>query len=170
MLSFEPTPSVDIGDWRFTLETDSGTAEWDWAEMLALPQTEVTVDIHCVTKWTKFDTSWVGVTIDDFLAAAGIEVSQPFALVTTYTDYTTNLSIEDVLSERALVVHTYEGQPLDPEHGGPARLFVPHLYFWKSAKWVSGIRFRDEDSPGFWEAYGYHIRGDPWLEQRYAGD
>ena len=170
VLSFEPTPTIDVADWRFTVETDDGEAEWDWASMLALPQTEVTVDIHCVTKWSKFDTSWVGVTIDDFLDAADIDVSQPFVLVTTYTDYTTNLPSEDVLYERAMVVHTYDGEPLDPEHGGPARLFVPHLYFWKSAKWVKGVRFQDADEPGFWEAYGYHLRGDPWLEQRYAGD
>ena len=138
--------------------------------MMALPQTEVTVDIHCVTKWSKFDTTWVGVTIDDFLDEAGLEATQPYAWVTTFTDYTTNLPAEDVLYERAIVAHTFEGEQLDPEHGGPARLLVPHLYFWKSAKWVRGVEFRDEDEPGFWESYGYHLRGDPWLEQRYAGD
>lgn len=170
VLSYEPTPVVDVADWRFTIETDSGSASWDWAQMLALPQTEITVDIHCVTTWSKFGTSWVGVTIDDFLDAAGIEASQPYVWVTTFTDYTTNLPSEDVLYERAMVAHTFEGEPLDAEHGGPARLLVPHLYFWKSAKWVKGVEFRDEDEPGFWEGYGYHLRGDPWLEQRYDGD
>ena len=170
VLSYEPTPVVDTAEWRFTITSDEGTAEWDWSGLLALPQTEVTVDIHCVTTWSKFGTSWVGVTIDDFLDAADIEISQPYAWVTTFTDYTTNLPVEDLLYERAMVAHTFEGEPLDAEHGGPARLLVPHLYFWKSAKWVRGVEFRDEDEPGFWEGYGYHLRGDPWLEQRYAGD
>jgi DMSO/TMAO reductase YedYZ molybdopterin-dependent catalytic subunit len=170
VLSYEPTPSVDRGEWQFSIETGEGAASWSWDEMLALPQSEVTVDIHCVTKWSKLDTRWEGVTIDDFLDAAGVELAEPFVLITTYTGYTTNLPADDVLDGRALVAHTYEGGPLDPEHGGPARLLVPHLYFWKSAKWVRGLEARTEDEPGFWEGYGYHMRGEPWLEQRYAGD
>jgi DMSO/TMAO reductase YedYZ molybdopterin-dependent catalytic subunit len=138
--------------------------------MLELPQTRITVDIHCVTKWSKLDTTWEGVSVDHFLDAAGIDLSSPYLLATCYTGYTTNLPSEDVLDGRGMVAHTFEGEPLDPEHGGPARLLVPHLYFWKSAKWVRGLKAMDEDSPGFWEGYGYHIRGDPWLEQRYAGD
>lgn len=170
VLSYEATPSVDRADWRFSIETEEGSASWTWDQMLGLPQTTVTVDIHCVTKWTKFDTTWEGVTVDDFLDSAGVDLSSPYLLATCYTGYTTNLPSEDVLDGRAMVAHTFEGEPLDPEHGGPARLLVPHLYFWKSAKWVRGLQTMDENSPGFWEGYGYHIRGDPWLEQRYAGD
>ena len=170
VLSYEATPSIGRSDWEFSIKTSEGSASWTWDQMLELSQTSITVDIHCVTKWTKFDTTWEGVTIDDFLEAAGIELSSPYVLATCYTGYTTNLPSEDVLDGRAMVAHTFEGEPLDPEHGGPARLLVPHLYFWKSAKWVRGLQAMDEDSPGFWEGYGYHIRGDPWLEQRYAGD
>jgi len=170
VLSYEATPSVDRADWKFSIETSEGSAEWTWDEMLELPQTSLTVDIHCVTKWSKFDTTWQGVSVDDFLEAAGIELSQPYIMARCYTGYTTNLPSEDVLDGQAMVAHTFDGEPIDPEHGGPARLLVPHLYFWKSAKWVRGLRAMDEDSPGFWEGYGYHIRGDPWLEQRYAGD
>jgi len=170
VLSYEATPSVDRADWRFLIETTEGSASWTWDQMLELPQTRITVDIHCVTKWSKLDTTWEGVSVGDFFEAAGIDLSSPYLLATCYTGYTTNLPSEDVLDGRAMVAHTFEGEPLDPEHGGPARLLVPHLYFWKSAKWVRGLKAMDKDSPGFWEGYGYHIRGDPWLEQRYAGD
>ena len=170
VLSYEATPSVDRADWKFSIETSGGSAEWTWDEIFELPQTSLTVDIHCVTRWSKFDTTWQGVSVDDFLEAAGIELSQPYVMAKCYTGYTTNLPSEDVLDGQAMVAHTFEGEPIDPEHGGPARLLVPHLYFWKSAKWVRGLRAMDEDSPGFWEGYGYHIRGDTWLEQRYAGD
>ena len=170
VLSYEATPSIDRADWRFSIEASESTAEWTWDEMLELPQTSLTVDIHCVTKWSKFDTTWQGVSVDDFLEAAGIELYQPYVMATCHTGYTTNLPSEDVLDGQAMVAHSFDGEPIDPEHGGPARLLVPHLYFWKSAKWVRGLRAMDEDSPGFWEGYGYHIRGDPWLEQRYAGD
>jgi DMSO/TMAO reductase YedYZ molybdopterin-dependent catalytic subunit len=170
VLSYEATPSVDRADWQFSIETAEGSATWTWDQMLDIPQTTLKVDIHCVTKWTKLDSTWVGVTIDDFLAAANLELVTPFVMATCYTNYTTNLGREDVLGGRAMVAHTFDGEPLDPEHGGPARLLVPHLYFWKSAKWVRGIEATPEDRPGFWEGYGYHTRGDPWLEQRYAGD
>jgi DMSO/TMAO reductase YedYZ molybdopterin-dependent catalytic subunit len=170
VLSYEPTPEVDTATWQFSIDTHDGSATWSWEEMHELPQTELTVDIHCVTKWSKFDTTWHGVSIDDLLDAAGIELSEPHVMARCYTGYTTNLASEDVLDGRAMVAHTFEGEPLDPEHGGPARLLVPHLYFWKSAKWVKGLRGLDADEPGFWEGYGYHNRGDPWLEQRYVGD
>ncbi len=170
VLSYEPTPRIDHKDWRFTIEAGEETASWGWEEMMSLPQTELIVDIHCVTKWTKFATTWRGVTIDRFLASAGIRTSQPHATVYCHTPYTTNLPTEDLLNGKAMVAHTFDGAHLDPQHGGPARLLVPHLYFWKSAKWVAGLRFMDEEELGFWERYGYHRRGDPWLEQRYAGD
>jgi DMSO/TMAO reductase YedYZ molybdopterin-dependent catalytic subunit len=170
VLSYEATPAIDRADWRFTIDAVDGSASWTWDEMLALPQSTLTVDIHCVTKWTKLDTTWQGVTVDDFLAAAGLELTQPYVLATCYTGYTTNLPSADVRDGQAIVAHTFDGEPLDPVHGGPARLLVPHLYFWKSAKWIRGLRAMEEDTPGFWEGYGYHMRGDPWREQRYAGD
>ena len=128
----------------------------------------MTKDIHCVTKWSKLDTTWEGVSVDTLLDA----VEHDAAFVVAFCDggYTTNLPLEDVTDGKAWVAYTYEGEPLDPEHGGPARLLVPHLYFWKSAKWVRGLALRDDDEPGFWESNGYHMRGDPWLEQRYWGD
>jgi DMSO/TMAO reductase YedYZ molybdopterin-dependent catalytic subunit len=170
VLSYEPTPSIPLTEWEFVIKTITDRVAWSWDEMMSLPQTDWTVDIHCVTKWSKFGTTWRGVTVDDLIAAAGIEVKEPFCLVYSHTPYTTNLPTDDLIGGKAMVVHTFDGRPLDPEHGGPARLLVPHLYFWKSAKWVRGLRFIAQDIPGFWETYGYHNRGDPWLEQRYAGD
>jgi DMSO/TMAO reductase YedYZ molybdopterin-dependent catalytic subunit len=169
VLSAGPTPSIDRTTWQLTITTESGSRHsWTWAEMLALPQQEPTVDIHCVTKWSKLATSWQGVAIDTFLA--DVETSADFALVSSYGGYTTNVPLEDLLDGQAWVVHRYDGEELPPEHGGPARLLVPHLYFWKSAKWIRGIQLLADDEPGFWETLGYHEYGDPWREQRYAGD
>jgi DMSO/TMAO reductase YedYZ molybdopterin-dependent catalytic subunit len=172
VLSAGPTPRIDLQKWRFAL-TDGHNkfAEWDWEQFNALPQTRLKTDIHCVTTWSKLDTQWQGVTFDDLLAAAGLdEPPTEFALMHCYGGYTTNVPVEDMLEGKAMVATLYDGQPLDPEHGGPARLLVPHLYFWKSAKWITSIEFTDTDTPGFWEELGYHIYGDPWREQRYAGD
>jgi len=132
------------------------------------PDEEITRDIHCVTKWSKFDTVWRGVSVDTLLAG----VSTAAGYLTAWSDggYTTNLPLDDVTDGKAWVAYEYAGEPLHPEHGGPARLLVPHLYFWKSAKWVRGLNLTVNDEPGFWETYGYHNRGDPWLEQRYQGD
>ena len=141
---------------------------WSWQDFLALPAETITVDIHCVTKWSKLDTMWRGVSLDTPLDAAS--TSAAFVLAFCDGGYTTNLPLEDLRGRRAWVAYEYDGRPLEPEHGGPARLLVPHLYFWKSAKWVRGIELRDHDAPGFWEGYGYHSYGDPWREQRYAGD
>lgn len=144
---------------------------WTWAEFEALPQTEVDVDIHCVTTWSKLDTNWRGVTIDTLLAAAGLsEPPAPFAMLHCDGGYTTNVPVEDLIDGKAMIATRYDGEPLVAEHGGPARLLVPHLYFWKSAKWVRRLTFMEDDEPGFWESLGYHIYGDPWREQRYAGD
>jgi DMSO/TMAO reductase YedYZ molybdopterin-dependent catalytic subunit len=169
VLAAGPTPRVELSEWRLSLvgEIDA-PLEWSWDELRALPQEEITVDIHCVTKWSKLDTGWVGVSLDTLLA--GVDTSAEFVLARSYGGYTTNLPLADVSGGKAWIAHTYDGEPLDPEHGGPARLLVPHLYFWKSAKWVREIELLSEDEPGFWEGYGYHSYGDPWLEQRYAGD
>jgi DMSO/TMAO reductase YedYZ molybdopterin-dependent catalytic subunit len=173
VLSAGPTPRTPLETWTFSLETSKGDklASWSWQEFLALPQTEVHTDIHCVTKWSKFDTDWKGVTVVDLLKAAGLgEPPEPYAMAFSDGGYTTNLPMKDLLNGKSMVAHEYDGEPLRAEHGGPARLFVPHLYFWKSAKWVRGLRFMPEDAPGFWEAYGYHMYGDPWREQRYWSD
>ncbi|WP_041939589.1 MULTISPECIES: sulfite oxidase-like oxidoreductase [Frankia] len=169
VLSAGPTPRVTRDQWEFVITNEAGRRyRWSWSEFLALPSETPTVDIHCVTQWSKLDTVWQGVSLDVLLA--GVETSADFAVAYSYGGYTTNLPLDDLLDGRAWVVHRCDGGDLDPEHGGPARLLVPHLYFWKSAKWVRGLRLLPEDEPGFWEAAGYHERGDPWLEQRYRGD
>ena len=172
VLSAGPTPETKLERWTFGLDDGvTPLAQWTWDEFNKLPQTDVKVDIHCVTTWSKLDTSWRGVTIDDLLEAAGLsEPPQAFVMVHCDGDYTTNVPVEDLVDGKAMIATHYEGRPLAPEHGGPARLLVPHLYFWKSAKWVRSIQFIQEDEPGFWEQLGYHIYGDPWREQRYAGD
>jgi DMSO/TMAO reductase YedYZ molybdopterin-dependent catalytic subunit len=169
VLAIGPTPRTALESWSFRIDgAVEGAVSWTWDEFLALPAETVTVDIHCVTKWSKFDTAWKGVSVDTLLEAV---VSEAEYLTAFSADgYTTNLPLDDVTGGKAWVAYEYAGEPLDPEHGGPARLLVPHLYFWKSAKWVRGLTLTLEDQPGFWENAGYHDRGDPWLEQRYQGD
>ncbi|HYN96923.1 MAG TPA: sulfite oxidase-like oxidoreductase [Pilimelia sp.] len=169
VLSAGPTPRVRTETWEFTVDTEAGVRHrWSWEEFAALPAEDVTVDIHCVTKWSKFGTRWRGVPVDTLLA--DVDTAADYALVQSYGGYTTNLPLEDLLDGRAWVAFEYDGAALSPAHGGPARLLVPHLYFWKSAKWVRGIQLLHEDEPGFWESAGYHDYGDPWREQRYQGD
>jgi len=169
VLSAGPTPRIPLDRWEFTVTTETGQPyTWTWPQLLALPAATFTVDIHCVTRWSKLGTTWRGASLDALLAE--VETAADFALVHSYGGYTTNLPLEDLLDGKAWIAYEYEGEPLDPEHGGPARLLVPHLYLWKSAKWVRGIRLSDEDEPGFWEGVGYHDYGDPWREQRYQGD
>ena len=168
VLSAGPTPHTPLDEWTFSIVDGDDRKTWSWEEFRALPSEEVTADIHCVTRWSKLDTTWVGVSVDTLLEEAGAEA--PYVLAFCDGGYTTNLPTEDVTGGKAWVAYTYDGEPLDPEHGGPARLLVPHLYFWKSAKWVRGLALREDDEPGFWETYGYHMYGDPWREQRYSGD
>ncbi|WP_045875428.1 sulfite oxidase-like oxidoreductase [Pseudofrankia sp. DC12] len=169
VLSAGPTPRVPTDRWQFTITSETGERySWSWAEFQALPQETPTVDIHCVTRWSKFATTWTGISLDTLFE--DVETAADYAMIHSYGGYTTNLPLEDLLDGQAWVAHRYDGEDLDPEHGGPARLLVPHLYFWKSAKWVRGIQLMPEDSPGFWEAAGYHDRGDPWREERYQGD
>ncbi|MBX3607933.1 MAG: sulfite oxidase-like oxidoreductase [Piscinibacter sp.] len=172
VLSAGPTPAVDRTAWRFELKVGPRTLRaWTWEEFQALPQTQRVVDIHCVTTWSKLDTAWQGVTVDELLAQAGLAAPPtPFVLAHSVDGYSTNVPAADLLGGRALVATLYDGRPLAPDHGGPARLLVPHLYFWKSAKWVSALQFTTRDEAGFWELRGYHMRGDPFLEQRYSGD
>jgi DMSO/TMAO reductase YedYZ molybdopterin-dependent catalytic subunit len=172
VLSAGPTPRTSVEEWTLALQDGEALAgEWSWKSLQALPQTKITVDIHCVTKWSKLGTVWEGVMIDDLLAAAGLdEPPAPYLMAHCDGGYTTNLPVEDLLGGKAMIATRFEGEPLAPKHGGPARLLVPHLYFWKSAKWVRKLIFMEDDDPGFWESLGYHRYGDPWREQRYDGD
>jgi len=172
VLSAGPTPTTRLDNWRLALQHGGALlGKWSWKEFEGLPQTQVKVDIHCVTTWSKLDTHWQGVTIDTLLQAAGVSLPpQPFVMLHCDGGYTTNVPVKDLINGKAMIATHYEGTPLAPEHGGPARLLLPHLYFWKSAKWVRRLRFMPHDEPGFWESLGYHLYGDPWREQRYAGD
>jgi DMSO/TMAO reductase YedYZ molybdopterin-dependent catalytic subunit len=169
VLSAGPTPHTPLDQWTFTIDGEvDEPRSWTWDEFRALPSEQVTKDIHCVTKWSKLDTKWECVSIDSLLD--GVKTEAEYVLAFFDGGYTTNLPLEDVTGGKAWIAFGYDGEPLEPEHGGPARLLVPHLYFWKSAKWVRGLTQRTEDAPGFWEQYGYHNYGDPWREQRYWGD
>jgi len=166
VMSAGPTPVIAPADWRFSIATERGTAQWGWDDLMAQPIDEITTDIHCVTRWSKLGTRWRGVSLDHVLAAAG-GTEQVSAMIDCYGDYTTNVPIADLVGGKAWLAFEFEGEPLEPEHGFPVRLIVPHLYFWKSAKWVRGLRTQAVDEPGFWEVNGYHQYGDPWREQRY---
>jgi DMSO/TMAO reductase YedYZ molybdopterin-dependent catalytic subunit len=171
VLSAGPTPRVAHEEWTFTLKVGPKPIKtWDWTAFNALPQTKITRDIHCVTTWTKLDTQWEGVLFDDVLTDAGVEPPTAFVLAHSYGGYSTNVPVADLAQGKAMVAINYDGQPLAADHGGPARLLVPHLYFWKSAKWVNGLQFTTRDEAGFWELRGYNMYGDPWREQRFTGD
>ena len=171
VLTAGPTPRVDLDAWRLKVEGLVKTPrEWTWEEIHALPGSTFEGDIHCVTRWSKLGTSFAGVSVDTLLEAVEPRPEATHVVASCYGGYTTNLPLDDVRGGKAWVAWDHEGAPLPPEHGGPARLLVPHLYFWKSAKWVAGLRLLDHDAPGFWESLGYHNRGDPWREERYWGD
>ena len=169
VLSAGPTPHVALDQWEFVV--DDGTdvlRRWDWKSFRELPTENVRVDLHCVTRWSKLGTFWEGVSLDVLLA--GVKTDSAFAMMRSYGDYTTNLPLKDLMNKQAWVAFKFDGADLAPEHGGPARLLVPHLYLWKSAKWVRGMTLMRRDRPGFWESLGYHMYGDPWQEQRYSGE
>lgn len=169
VLSAGPTPRVPLQDWEFTITTEVGQAHrWDWAAFRALPTQRVTVDLHCVTRWSMLGTEWEGVSLDSLLAE--VETAADYAMAHSHGGYTTNLPLADLLDGQAWIAFRFDGEDLTPEHGGPARLLVPHLYLWKSAKWVRGITLSHDDEPGFWESLGYHSYGDPWREQRHWSD
>jgi DMSO/TMAO reductase YedYZ molybdopterin-dependent catalytic subunit len=164
-------PDVDLGAWSFSVTGLVGTElTWGWDEFLALPTETKTYDIHCVTKWSKLDTSWTGIPVRAIWDRLDVDDAASHVMVTAYHGFTANLPIEDFLRDDNLFAHTYEEEPLDAEHGWPLRLVVPHLYFWKSVKWVTGFVVMDGDRPGFWERNGYHMYGDPFREQRFWGD
>ncbi|MGH2348731.1 MAG: sulfite oxidase-like oxidoreductase [bacterium] len=169
VLSAGPTPHTPVEQWDLVVDGQVASPQrWSWEEFYNLPREDITVDIHCVTKWSKLDTRWEGVSIDTLLEPA--DPSGRFLIAHCDGGYTTNLPLEDVTGGKAWIAYRYNDEPLEPEHGGPARLLVPHLYFWKSAKWVRRLEIVDQDEPGFWETAGYHNRGNPWQEERYWGD
>jgi DMSO/TMAO reductase YedYZ molybdopterin-dependent catalytic subunit len=169
VLTAGPTPRVSLDDWELVVDgAVANRRRWTWEEFRALRRDPVTVDIHCVTKWSKLDTAWEGVSLDVLLD--GVEPHGDFITAESYGEYTSNLPLREVTGGQAWVVDTYDAKPLPIEHGGPARLLVPHLYFWKSAKWIRGLSITSADAPGFWESLGYHNHGDPWKEERYWGD
>jgi DMSO/TMAO reductase YedYZ molybdopterin-dependent catalytic subunit len=172
VLSAGPTPQIKLGEWTFALQLNgSMLGEWTWAEFQALPQSTLKTDIHCVTKWSKLDTIWQGVSFDDLLNAVDLtEAPFSYMMAHCHGGYTTNVPVADLVGGKSMIATRYDGLPILPAHGGPARLLVPHLYFWKSAKWVRKLRFMEENEHGFWESLGYHNHGDPWKEQRYDGD
>ena len=166
VLTAGPTQRVATDTWELTVTTETGQVHrWDWAALMALPADTPTVDLHCVTRWSKLATDWKGVSLDALLE--DVETTADFALITSYGGYTTNVPLEDLTDGKAWVAYQFDGEDLRAEHGGPARLLVPHLYLWKSAKWVRDITLSHDDEPGFWETAGYHNYGDPWREQRY---
>jgi DMSO/TMAO reductase YedYZ molybdopterin-dependent catalytic subunit len=169
VLSAGPTPNVPLDRWELVIDDGSNVLKrWNWKSFRELPTENFTVDLHCVTRWSKLGTYWEGVSLDTLFA--NVKTDAEYALVRSYGDYTTNLPLDDLLNKQAWIAFGYDDEDLAPEHGGPARLLVPHLYLWKSAKWVRGITLMHEDNPGFWESLGYHNYGDPWREQRYSGD
>lgn len=168
VLSAGPTPRTALDQWTFTIDgMVREPVKWSWEEFLLLPAQSFVVDIHCVTKWSKLDTHWEGVSIDTLFEHIGL--SPDAGYVTAFCDggYTTNVPLVDIINGQSFVAYRYDDKPLTAEHGGPARLVVPHLYFWKSAKWIRGLRITEKDNPGFWESLGYNNHGDPWKEERY---
>ena len=167
VLSLGPTPHIDLKEWRLKVWGLAKETEWDWESFQQLPMVEMLTDIHCVTKWSKFDTVWSGVPIAEIMQRTGVPSSATHLIAHSYDGYSTNVPLSEVLEGNGMVAVQYDHQPIPPEHGGPARLFIPKLYFWKSAKWLNGLEFTDHDEPGFWETRGYHNHGDPWKEERY---
>jgi len=164
-------PDVEKEDWKLKIfGAVDNPFTWDWAEFAAQKQSRFVSDIHCVTTWSRYDNRWDGVATRDLVALARPQPEAHFVVLHAFDGYTTNLTLEDFAAEDALLAHSWEGKPLTRHHGGPVRLVVPQLYFWKSPKWISKIQFTTENHPGFWEVNGYHDRGDPWREERYSGD
>jgi DMSO/TMAO reductase YedYZ molybdopterin-dependent catalytic subunit len=169
VLTYGPTPRRRTEEWTLRIDGEVDQPRWwTWEEFQRLPSEAITRDIHCVTSWSKLDTQWQGVSLDVLLE--GVQTTARYVVASCDGGYTTNLPLEDLTGGKAWVAYRYDDRPLEAEHGGPARLLVPHLYFWKSAKWIRSLVLHTSDQPGFWEENGYHLRGDPWREQRYRDD
>ncbi|MGD1855232.1 MAG: sulfite oxidase-like oxidoreductase [Leptolyngbyaceae cyanobacterium] len=168
VLTYGDTPQIAQAEWQLSLSGLAVSKTLNWETLMALPQQQFTADFHCVTTWSKLDVTWTGVTVPDLLATVDVDPKATHVMLHCYGGYTTNLDMADFNRPENFFAHTLEGQPLPAEHGGPVRLVVPHLYAWKSAKWRSGIEFLAEPAPGFWERNGYHMRGEPWAEERYS--
>ncbi|MFL2664417.1 MAG: molybdopterin-dependent oxidoreductase [Dehalococcoidia bacterium] len=171
VLSAGPTIYIDKQSWDFSImKEEKIISKFSWNDLIAFPHKLINTDIHCVTKWSKLDTNWIGVSFDEILSNLSIEKKYQYIMAFSDGGYTTNIPIDDIINGKGYLVYKYDNDDITPEHGGPVRLFIPHLYFWKSAKWIRGIKLLENDEPGFWEKYGYHMYGDPWKEQRYQGD
>ena len=169
VLYYGTIPRIDLATWEFTVTGEvEEPRRWTWDEFTRLPRKTVHCDVHCVTAWSRFDNTFEGVAASEVLGSARVRPSAAFVMVHSYGGYTTNLPLPAILDDDVVFAFTHDGQPLTPEHGGPCRLVVPKLYFWKSAKWVRGVELMREDRPGFWEQNGYHMHGDPWKEERYS--
>ena len=169
VLTYGETPRLDLANWSFRcFGLVQEPVTWTWKEFVELPRVEVTSDVHCVTRWSRFGNRWEGVAVSEILRRVPVHPKASAVMVHADPDYTTNLLLTDLVSKDALLAYRHDGAPLPVEHGGPCRLVVPQLYFWKSAKWVRGFEFLDHNAPGFWEQNGYHLRADPWREERYA--
>jgi DMSO/TMAO reductase YedYZ molybdopterin-dependent catalytic subunit len=169
VLHYGGIPDIDLATWKFSMiGAIEAEVSFTWDEFMALPQTTLRSDIHCVTHWSKFDNDWTGVTIQEVMKHVQLKPEAKHVMVHSYGGYTTNIALDELVDEDVLFAHSHNGEPLAKEHGWPLRLVVPKLYFWKSAKWVRGLVFMEDEKPGFWEMYGYHIHGDPWTEERYS--
>jgi DMSO/TMAO reductase YedYZ molybdopterin-dependent catalytic subunit len=169
VLTYGQTPSIRTEDWEFKVWGLATEQTFNWSDVMAMPQSQFTADFHCVTTWSKLDVQWTGVKVLDFMKQIDVAPSAVHVMEHCYGGYTTNISMDDFLREENFFAHTLFGEPLPPDHGGPMRLVVPHLYAWKSAKWINGLEFLDHADLGFWERNGYHHRGEPWAEERYSG-
>lgn len=168
VLSLGPTPEISTDDWSLKISGLADSKEYTWEDLIDLTSTELNADIHCVTKWSKFDTNWKGIWLDTIIEDVNIDSVVTHVMAHSYDGYTTNLPLDEIVDQKCLIAYEYAGEEIEPEHGGPVRLVIPHLYFWKSAKWLSGLEFMDHDESGFWEERGYHNHGDPWSEERYS--
>jgi DMSO/TMAO reductase YedYZ molybdopterin-dependent catalytic subunit len=169
VLHYGSVPKIDLASWDFQVR---GLVEhpqrWTWDEFQRLPRVKVRSDIHCVTRWSRFDNVWDGVAMTEVLRRAGVQPEARYAIIVAEQGYTTNLPLAELTHDDVLLADKHEGQPLAPEHGWPLRLVVPRRYFWKSAKWIRAIELSAGDRPGFWEQNGYHNDADPWREERFS--
>jgi DMSO/TMAO reductase YedYZ molybdopterin-dependent catalytic subunit len=168
VLTYGQTPEIGTEDWELRVWGLAKEKSFRWSDVMAMPQQDFTKDFHCVTRWSKLDVQWTGIKITDFMDCLEIDPKATHVVQHCYGGYTTNLALDDFVREENFFAHTLFGEPLSAEHGGPMRVVVPHLYAWKSAKWINGLEFLDRDEPGFWERNGYHHRGEPWAEERYS--